>query len=96
MLLDLPRWFSQVLKNNLLIPYNHQDEREDENHEHIFHLQIKRKSLKRRLKESFTEYKRITELLRDRGRGQEANDAEAKLQEVCTFQSDSFLVGIST
>lgn len=65
-------------------------EREDEDQEQIFHLQIKRRSLERRLQERVEEYKRIVKLLRDWGQEQEANEADVKLREVCTSQSDSF------
>lgn len=72
------------------------DEREDEDHEQIFDLPIKRKSLERRLKECLHGYKQIVKLLRDCGREQEADEAIVKLQEVCTSQSNSLVVGTST
>ena len=70
-------------------------EREDEDHEQIFHLQIKRRSLERRLQKRVDEYKLIVKLLRDLGREQEADEADVKLREVCTFKSDPFRFGTS-
>ena len=55
----------------------------------IFEASIKRQSLKRRLKDCLDEYKRIVKLLGDRGREQEANEANIKLREVCSAKSDS-------
>ena len=60
----------------------------DGNHEQIFELSIKRKSLKGRLKECLVRYRQIVRLLRDWGREQEAKEADFKLREVCTFQSN--------
>ena len=64
-------------------------EREDEDHEEIFHLHIKRKSLEKRLQERVDEYKVIMKYLRDRGREHEANEADVKLREVCSFLESS-------
>ena len=58
----------------------------------IFEISIKRKSQRRRLQECLGEYKRIVNTLRDQGREQEANEADVRLREVCTFQSDSLLL----
>lgn len=69
------------------------DKREEEDHEQIFDLPIKRRSLERRLKECLEEYKRIVEKLRGWGRAQEADEADVKLREVRTFRSDSFATG---
>lgn len=71
-------------------------EKEDEDHEQIFHLPIKRKSLERHLQERVDEYKLIVKLLRDQGLEQEANEADVKLREVCTFESDPFRFDTST
>lgn len=60
-------------------------EREDDDHEQIFHLHIKRKSLEKRLQERVDEYKLVVKYMRDRGRDHEANEADVKLREVCTF-----------
>ena len=70
-------------------------EREDEDHEQIFHLQIKRRSFERRLQERVDEYKMIVKLLRDHGREQDANEAVVKLRKVCTFKSNPFRFGTS-
>ena len=72
------------------------DEREDDDHEQIFDVSIKRKYLERRLKKCLNEYKQIVKLLSLRGRGQEADEADVQLREVCTLQSNSFVVGNST
>lgn len=60
-------------------------EREDDDHEQIFHLQIRRKSLERRLQERIDEYKLIVKYLRDQGWEHEADEANVKLREVCSF-----------
>ena len=72
------------------------EKEEDENHEQIFDLPIRRKYLERRLKECLHEYKRIVKLLKDRGQEQKADEAIVKLQEVRKFQSDFIVVGTST